>query len=291
MVISVFIISLVESLCILPAHLGHQKEKRRNLPSILGALEKLQQQFGILFMHAIDRWYRPVLRTVLNWRYLTFGIGLAILLITLGYVRSGRLGFELFPKVESDYAKVTATLPIGSAFSKTLQVQKALVQAAQKIAAANGEDALVEGIFAHISNNITEIRVYLRPPDTRPISTSQFTAKWRQQVGVLPGLESLKFESDAGGPGRSAAIAIQFHHQDMTTLEKAGADLAAALGRYPGILDVDDGFSPGKNRLTFMFARKPAASVCAPLILPNRYATLTMVPRLCASNGPVAKLR
>ncbi|MCP3954383.1 MAG: efflux RND transporter permease subunit, partial [Desulfobacterales bacterium] len=250
-VISVFIVSLVESLFILPAHLGHQREQQRKSLPVIGTLERLQQRFSIVFMQAIDRWYRPALRRVLHWRYLTFGIGLAILIVTVGYVRSGRMGFELFPKVESDYAKVTATLPIGSAFTKTQQVQKVLVQKAQRIAAENGDGALVEGIFAHIFGNVTEIRVYLTPPNTRPISTSAFTDKWRRQVGVLPGLESLRFESDAGGPGRGAVISIELSHQSMDSLEKAGGELAQALNYYPGILDVDDGFAPGKKQIDF----------------------------------------
>jgi len=250
-VISVFTISLVESLFILPAHLGHQSEKPKGSLPVIGYLASLQQRFSLLFMRAVDRWYRPALRRILNWRYLTFGIGLSILIVTVGYVRSGRMGFELFPKVESDYAKVTATLPIGTAFTKTQQVQKVLVQNAQKIAAENGDGALVEGIFAHIFGNVTEIRVYLTPPGTRPISTSAFTDKWRRQVGVLPGLESLRFESDAGGPGRGAAITIELSHQDMAALEKAGKELAEALERYPGILDVDDGFAPGKKQIDF----------------------------------------
>jgi len=157
----------------------------------------------------------------------------------------------LFPKVESDYAKVTATLPIGSAFTKTLQVQKVLVEKAQKVAAENGDGALVEGIFAHIFGNVTEIRVYLTPPTDRPISTSDYADKWRRQVGVLPGLESLKFESDAGGPGRGAAISVELRHQNITSLENAGRDLARAFNYYPGILDVDDGVAPGKKQIDF----------------------------------------
>ena len=44
----------------------------------------------------------------LRHRYVTVSIGVAILIITVSYIQSGRMGFELFPKVESDYAKVTA---------------------------------------------------------------------------------------------------------------------------------------------------------------------------------------
>ena len=58
-------------------------------------------------------------------------------------MKSGRLGFELFPKIESDYAMVTATLPFGTAFEKTEKVQQILVRAAQEVVAENGGNALM----------------------------------------------------------------------------------------------------------------------------------------------------
>ena len=45
-----------------------------------------------------------LLDRVLKARYLTVTIALMILIVTLGYLRSGRLGFEMFPYVESDTA-------------------------------------------------------------------------------------------------------------------------------------------------------------------------------------------
>jgi multidrug efflux pump subunit AcrB len=246
-VISVFIVSLIESLFILPAHLGHQKE--RSSSGFISRLENLQQKFSRLFIHAVNHLYRPALATILHWRYVSVGIGVAILIVTLGYIRSGRLGFELFPKVESDFAKVTATLPYGSAFTKTKQIQQTLVDAAQAVAQANGGKQLVEGIYALINGNETQLRVYLTPPDQRPISTSAYTQQWRRRVGNLPGLESLKFESDAGGPGRGAALAVELSHQDMDVLERASTELAQALSYFPNVEDVDDGFSPGKQQI------------------------------------------
>jgi multidrug efflux pump subunit AcrB len=136
-------------------------------------------------------------------------LGIAILLITVGYVKSGRMGFELFPKIESDYAMVTATLPFGSAFEKTEKVQQILVRAAQEVVAENGGKTLMEGIFASINANRAQVRIYLTPPDKRPMSTAQITERWRERVGVIPGLESILFESDAGGPGRGAAITLE----------------------------------------------------------------------------------
>ncbi len=248
-VICVFAISLVESLFILPAHIGHGRSRRAG--GAMGRLQEFQAAFSRGFLRAVDRFYRPFLGLVLRWRYVSVGIGIAVLILAVGYVRSGRLGFELFPKVESDFAMATATLPFGSAFEKTERVERRLVSDAQKLAAGAGGDALVEGIYASIDGNVAQVRVYLTPPDVRPISTAAFADRWRKRVGPVPGIESLRFESDAGGPGRGAAITVELSHSDLQVLQAASADLAKALSYYPSVVDVDDGFSPGKQQLDF----------------------------------------
>ena len=43
----------------------------------------------------------------------------AVLAATIGYIASGRMGFETFPRVESDYAYVSASLPYGSPIERT----------------------------------------------------------------------------------------------------------------------------------------------------------------------------
>ncbi len=254
-VISVFAISLIESFFILPAHIGR---KRTEAPSgLFGWMFRAQQNFGRAFTGFVNKHYGPFLRTTIRWRYLTMATGIAIILVTIGYIKSERMGFELFPKVESDYAKVTAVLPFGTAFEKVRQVEKKLIQAAQDITSKNGDKELVEGIFSSIHDNTIGIRVYLTPPDVRPLSTAEVTRKWREQVGVIPGLEYIKFESDAGGPGRGAALSVELSHQKMDLLERASTDMAEALSFYPNAKDIDDGFSPGKQQIDFKM--KPEA--------------------------------
>jgi multidrug efflux pump subunit AcrB len=253
-VISVFAISLIECFLILPAHVGHQKKLRKGFFSRIHAW---QQRFSNAFVRFVSRRYGPLLGLALRWRYVTMSLGIAVLLIVVGYAKSGRMGFELFPKIESDYAKVTATLPFGTAFQKTEKVQQMLVKAAREVVAENGGKTLMEGIFARINGNQADVRIYLTPPNKRPISTAQITERWRERVGIIPGLESLLFESDAGGPGRGAAITIELSHKNIGLLEKAAADVAKALGFYPIVKDIDDGFAPGKQQIDFQI--KPEA--------------------------------
>ncbi len=248
-VISVFAISLVESLFILPAHLGHRRDNRRR--GLFSWLVDLQQQFSTFFTRLVRTLYGPFLKGVLHWRYVTVSIGIAVLLVTVGWVKSGRMGFELFPKVESDYAKVTARTPFGTAVEKTAAIHHRLVQAAQEVIAENGGDDLSEGIYAFVNGNLTQIWVYLTPPEARPISTARLTTLWREKAGHLPGIETIKFESDAGGPGRGAAIAVELSHRRIPVLERASAELSKAFAFYPNVTDIDSGFSPGKQQIDF----------------------------------------
>ncbi|MFH2065594.1 MAG: efflux RND transporter permease subunit [Pseudomonadota bacterium] len=246
-VISVFTVSLLESLFILPAHIGHQR--KQSPEGIMGWIYHQQQKFSDMFTRFVHQKYGPVLKWCLENRYINTSIGIAILLITISYIKSGRMGFELFPKVESDYAKVEAVLPFGTAVEQTGKVQQALVKAAQNIAESNGGKTLVEGIYASVDNNRTEVFVYLTAPDIRPISTADYTELWRNQIGTLPGVEFIKFESDAGGPGRGSVISVELSHRDLAVLEKASEEVAEALRFFPNVQDIDDGFSPGKQQI------------------------------------------
>ncbi len=253
-VISVFFISLIECLFILPAHLGHQKGQPGGP---LGWLIQRQQRFSDRFRAFIHNRYRPLLELTLRGRYVTLAVGVMILIVTVAYVRSGRMGFELFPKIESDYAMATLRLPFGSAVANTIQAQQQLIRAAKAVTDQNGGEEMVEGIFAETDANTASIRVYLTPPDVRPITTARFTELWRQEVGQIPGVETIKFESDAGGPGRGAAISVELSHRDTGILSRASEELAAALGFFPNVTDIDDGFAEGKRQLDFQV--RPAA--------------------------------
>lgn len=253
-VITAFTISWLECLFILPAHLGHFKENRRRL---LGErLHQLQQRFSRWFVLAVKRYYGPFINYALSHRYLVVVIAVALLTVILGYVQSGRMGFQVFPKVESDYAYGYAIMPYGTSIDKTEEITQTLITAAQKVVADSGHPELTTGIFSDIGkdgSHTTEIRVYLAVPDIRKkiMSTQQFVDKWRKEAGQIPGVETMNFQSDRGGPGSGAALTVELQHRNLNVLEKASADLAEQLSTIPTVSDIDDGFQPGKQQLDF----------------------------------------
>ncbi len=249
-VISVFIVSLIESLFILPAHLGHQKRQVAHHP-VMGWISKRQQQFGNAFSEFVNNHYGKFLELALHYRYITVSIGMALFVATVGYMMSGRLGMTMFPRIESNYAYVNATLPYGTSTLKVADVQHHIIEVAKQVIDKNGGKKLSKGIFSHVEENVITARIYLTSPKIRPISTTDLTNAWRDATGELPGLESMLFQSDRGGPGSGKSLNVELSHRNIPELKAAGRKLAEELSFFPKVKDIDDGSAKGKQQYDF----------------------------------------
>ncbi len=252
-VAAVFFISLIEALFVLPAHLGHQKERKKGF---LYSLSRGQQRFSNWFTSFVKNIYGPFLRLSLRFRYVSITIGIVILLITLAYVKSGRMGMTMFPRVESDFSYASATLPVGVPVEETTRVHDRLMGAANQIIEEVGRGKQVKGILSYVNKNTTWIQVHMVPPQERSVSTGDFTKRWRRATGNVAGIENMKFKEDFGGPGHGAALTVELQHRDTEILEQASGELADALSLYPIVSDIDDGFAPGKDQLDFTLNAK-----------------------------------
>ncbi len=246
---TVFIISWVEALFILPTHLAYVRDRRAT--RVGEAIHVRQQRFSAAFSRFVERVYQPFLTGAVTHRYLTVTVSIAVLAIVMAIPVSGRMGFILMPKVESDVAFASATLPVGSAEPRVLAVRDRMVGAVEQVIAENGGEQLSTGVRALVVDNTITVRAFLRPPGERPISTGELTRLWREAVGTLPGTESVRFESDRGGPGGGAAISIELNHADVAVLDRASGALAERLAQFSNVKDVDDGYTAGKRQLDF----------------------------------------
>jgi multidrug efflux pump subunit AcrB len=249
-----FLISLFESLFILPAHLGHRKEQ--HLGRFRGWIHHRQQSFSIWFTHWVRNRFGPFLDAALSRRYLVVAVAISILIFFLAYAGSGRMGLGMFPKVESDFARASASLPYGTPVEKTEAVAKRMYDAARKVVEETGREELVTGIYSRVgrrgSHNLS-MTVYLAKPEVRDeiMTTRDFTKRWREIVGRVPGVENINFASDFGGPGHGSAITVELSARDTGMLKAASAELAGALENYSLVKDIDDGFTLGKEQLDF----------------------------------------
>ncbi len=250
-VIAVFLVSLIESLFILPAHLSHQT---RESIFPLNLLERWQRRFSLWFEGIVRRVYGGVLSILLAYRYSVIAFGIALFFITIGYVASGRMGIVPLPKVESDYAFCEVILPFGTPEKRLKAVEDRVVESARKVISENGGTALSNGIFSNVNDNRITIKIYLTDPDVRPMSTAEVTRRWRENTGRIPGIETLNFESDRGGPGSGKNLTVALSHRDKKLLDKAGDELARRLGEYSIVQDIDDGSAKGKRQFDILLS-------------------------------------
>jgi multidrug efflux pump subunit AcrB len=258
-VCATFVISLVEAMFVLPAHLGHQKDLKN--PHFI---HRFQQRFGSAFSRFVREKYGPFLDITLRRRYLTVAIGLFVLILTLSYVKSGRMGFELFPSVESDVALCSFKLPYGAPVAETRSIHDQIIDAGNALVAEIEDEFGVPQIKGCISDigspgrGITgghngSVVFDLMDADDRPVSTAEFVQRWRKKAGPIVGIDTVRFRADSGGPGgASDALTVELSHRDIDVLEQASAALADVLGEYSIVSDIDDGFTPGKPQIDFM---------------------------------------
>ncbi|HRR28044.1 MAG TPA: efflux RND transporter permease subunit [Victivallales bacterium] len=258
-----FIVSWIESIFILPSHIGHQSEKPKKGINLY--FHSIQQKFSRFFMNAVKNIYGPFLAAALKQRYSILLISIAIFALFFAFVRSGRMGFELFPKIESDFAYAYAKLPYGSNFSKTKKVEEILRSSAEKLIKQSKHPELFLGIFSDIGKNgshTLEMRLYLAAPAIRKKilgengSTQKIVNDWRKITGEIPGVETLLFQADRGGPGGGSSLTVELKHKNMDILRSAGEDLAYELSKFPIVKDIDDGFQPGKKQYDFKITEK-----------------------------------
>ncbi|MDP0499392.1 MAG: efflux RND transporter permease subunit [Verrucomicrobiota bacterium JB022] len=275
-IIPILLISLVESLLVLPSHLAEHAGDPNKKPEgkgIFARLSRAQNRFSEGFRSWVDAHYPPVIERVLRWRYLTLAAAYGVLIIVIGFVASGYLPTTFIPNISGDRVSVALTMPYGTSQEQTERAMRQIVNggraALDEARQQQGDDQqgdIAEGIFAMVGSQATStagpgnfggtpggshlaaVEVSLVPGADRAISTRDFADLLREKIGEIPGAETFRVSYDTG-PATGSAVSIQLVHSDLRTLEAASAELAERLRRYNGVRDVDDGFQEGKEQI------------------------------------------
>lgn len=249
-VVAVFSCSLIESLFVLPAHLSHQKKvladsqkKYSWWKEPINYICQKQDSFNKVFLYFVEYRYGALINYVIKNRYVSVAIGLALLFCSITYALSGRLGFDLMPRAESDYSFAEATMPTGAPRHEIDRIKNHLIDAAREVIAEKGGSKVARGIYARIADDSIQIRVFMPDAEIRPVSTGEFTDAWREKVGIIPGVETLAMQADRGGPGSGKGLTVFLSHRDTDILNSAATDLVNFIQEYPEVGDVDSGIS------------------------------------------------
>ena len=263
-VISCLLISLVECLILLPAHLSElpdpkTSKKAGNVFSYV--INTIHDIPGKLLEQFIVNYYEPFIRIALRWRYVSLCTAITVLMIVIGLMNGGLLKFEVFPRLDGFIITATVEFPNGTPSEIThnaiKEIEKSVLGLEKKVKTISG-DPLIRDVLAltgqtvgdmvQIGPNFGVVQVVFLESEKRGIHSKDLMVMWQEAVPEIPGIKSLTFEGmQAGPPG--APIEIWIQGRKLDTILAAADELMEKLRQYEGVYQIRSDFSPGKNEM------------------------------------------
>ncbi len=252
-VIPCLLISLLESLLLLPAHLAHglklkkqKKQDKRNSPPLMKRLRRMRNRIKKMPTLFADKHYPPLIERVLKFRYVWLSGGLCVLLLCMGLFPAGFVTIEALPDTGGRLLISSITMPSGTSERLTRQavsqVEQGLLQLTSNLGTAaegfNLKRMSVVGATlsedSETGSNLGGVQVILDSDLHADLTSLDFLERWEEAVGPVNGAESVVFESVVEGPP-GEPIEIWLRGRDYTVLKKAAREMTEALQAVPGV--------------------------------------------------------
>ena len=272
-VIAALMMSLVESLIILPVHLRHlPRMDKAHPPRNFNYIGRFRMKVSEKLKSFINNSYMPFLKRAVSWRYLTLCIAIGVLIIIGGLVKSGLVKIIFFPRDDSNFIMAQVEMMPGTTIEETEKVADKIMLGWQKVEKefadrVSGDKKMSLGVFTLIGattrhgggatkTSQLEINVDLVDSEYRDIISGDLITAWKKAVGPIAGALQTTFASRMGGPGGSP-IGVRIKGENYKNILSAAHELKAKIATYPGIFDEKVGHEPGKRE--FVLTMKPSS--------------------------------
>ncbi len=256
-VISALLVSLIESLFMLPTHLNHlpdPHERNRNRSRLRSRIDSARRWPG----EALERFaisiYRPIVSRAVRHRYITLCIATGIVLLTVGLVQGHYIRIVFWPPADGNHLRSRIEFPPGTQADVTQGAVEKTREAFEKVAAetqTTSGKSLVRTMFTQVysgSPNVGMVIIEMIEPAERGVHSQDLTVAWEKEVGQLPGVVSQSYqESTIGMDG--APIEIWLQAKDIDVAKAAAEALKQKLHSYDGVYQIEDDFRPGKTEV------------------------------------------
>ena len=266
-VIPVLLFSLVESKFVLPAHMKHLNFHKPERPNPLSLLQRKIAD-GLEWM--IRHWYQPCLAACMRQRYLTLSVFVGTAIIVFSLVSAGHVKFVFFPRIQSEVARASLTMPTGTPFELTQKHVERINNAATELQKKHIDPetglSIIEGIMSTAGSSggdganqshVGRVMFEITPPEERAlqVTSRELVMQWRQAIGDIPGAKEINYRAEIGRGG--SPVSVRLSGRDFDRLKIAAQKTKDKLATYPGIEDITDTFASGKQELKLEI--KPAA--------------------------------
>ena len=260
------LMSLVESLLILPSHIGHSLVHRdKHKPNRLEAwLHRLEARRDRIIFEKIVPGYARLLRVSLHYRYISVSVALAAVIVSVGLLVGGRLSFTFLPDSDAETVVADIRMPIGSALAETESVIRRIEEAARRqaeiktVSTVIGQKINIDTGLSGISgSHIAQMFIELKPVEQRERESSQVVASLREEIAKIPGVDSIAF-TEIGGGFNAADIAIVVSGDDQEEINEVVAEIEKELAEFAGVFNISNNNFEGQREV--QISLKPGAA-------------------------------
>ena len=272
-IIGMLVISLVESLFILPNHLAHLQGPEWVPTNIV-------DRFFSGTRDLVDRGLKRFLEGPLNGalRFATsqpaivVAGAIGVLILSVSLVPAGIVPTTFADVVEGDFVTATLEMPDGTPAEQTYAVAGGLEQAGRRVVErfARGRPAdappLLSGVTVTVGQgprveggglnpaptlnpqaNVAAIELKLLGAQERGLSTIAVMQAWREEVGILPNVRGIVFSGEVIDLGSPVEVALS--HTDSTRLAELADAVVEELRQLAGVFDVRSDHTPGVREI------------------------------------------
>ncbi len=262
-VTAALLLSLIESFCMLPSHLAEFSPPAEHIKStsekkesaVKRGFNKVADGFDWFQRRILDELfvsiYIRILKTALNWRYVTIFMGVFISMLTVALIVAGFLPFVLFQKVDADTLVSELEMTNGTPAAETERALEIIADAVLEMPEVKNVFSVVgfkeEAEVQNLADPaiIGEVIVELKDAEERNRSSDAILNEWREKVGAIAGANKLKFRDRSGGPP-GPEIEIKVRGNYLPEVDRAVRHVKERMQTYPAIRDIEDDGGAGK---------------------------------------------
>ena len=250
------LISLVEALVILPAHLAHSKallkQEKMSKNFIAKAFKKLRDfnKIGDKLMKFMrDKFYLPFLDFSLKNRFLVISMFIGLFFLTAGSFGGGIIRTSFFPSIASDRISINLVMPNGTNEKITDSIITMIEETSEivnkelteKFLNGTGKKLFVNSIktLGNGSSRASLI-INLLPGEQRPdnVRARMISSRISELVGPVIGVESIVYGSGSNFGGKPVSVSLLSNN--IQELKNAKIELKQALKSNAFLKDVED---------------------------------------------------
>ena len=267
--IAILLVSLVESLLVLPNHLSHLHGPEWVPTNVFDRFFAwVQGHVDVLLNRFVQGPLNRALRFATDQPTVTMAGAVGMLVLSISLVPAGIVPTTLAADVEGDFATVTLDMPDGATAPRTYEVAKELEAAGHRVierfSRDRPEDAppLLTGVTVTVGQrprvqggglnpeptlnpqaNVATIEFKLLGAQQRQISTVEFVQAWREEVGVLPYVRGITFSGEVIDLGNPVEAVLS--HPNPERLAQIANSVVDGLRGVGGVYDIRSDHTPG----------------------------------------------